>query len=697
MPAVALVQDVVYTTSTTTITELIVCQTIQYTTTVLDYCPCPIVFSTATSCSNSQTCSTTIITTPLPTPTTEEFTIDLTVPLDSGDQVITLSRVGNTVGIGGSTITFNLSSDGVMRDVSTGDTVYVILPSGAVRKRFDGSVDLLIGTPPASGTTMAWSRSGSGELLFYVGQNSANPITLGFGVALASDGSIDDTVPIQMYDISAGLPSDIGDGVASQSIVIVTSTSTEPIVTITRTGSSDYVTTIYPSDGSGTITVIDYDTPTSTSTSKSTASTQTSTKTTPTYTITQYGSATGDSTTTLSGGIVYIITTLLQSSDFVTLYGENLTVTTASFDLYDPTITIYNVLSQYITTESIYGTTGYTSTPVIGSLFPTLTAIAQETQVTFTNTTYGPVLSTISLQVDSTLPTVTVFIQFTVNTTVTTTTYIWNQFPILTSTFYYTTPTATVLVLSPQYRFYTTATGTTDLTTTIGPNNPTATVSFQISPTTTRTLGYRITEWSLTTTSTETVRQTVGYTRTVLLHVPYPSASAIQFQVPEMPVGSVQYLTAAETQLGSLFDPVSFIYTSSTTFCKFIQFNDSLVLATNYTTGARLPAPMFPWGYFPLATFGSGLYFSTSAELAGISGAMVVPFNMVESSRFLKLNDSWNASTLVAQAANFWYSAGATNYYTPVFYSTTDATRLGAFNTIGTSVMSFAATAPTPT
>ncbi|KAF3262332.1 hypothetical protein TWF192_007006 [Orbilia oligospora] len=198
----AAAQSVVYTTSTTTITELVVCTTTQYTIKSLDYCPCTAVFPSVSRCTNCQTCSTTLVsptTSSGPYPTGDEFTVDLTIGLDTGYERVTLSRAGNTVGIGGTVITFNLSDSGLLRDVLTGDTVYVILPTGTLRKRFEGSVDLLIGpNPPSTASKTTWYRTSQGELKFEIGKGTSSSITLAFGVALDESDQIDTTVPIQM-------------------------------------------------------------------------------------------------------------------------------------------------------------------------------------------------------------------------------------------------------------------------------------------------------------------------------------------------------------------------------------------------------------------------------------------------------------------------------------------------------------------
>ncbi|EPS43394.1 hypothetical protein H072_2623 [Dactylellina haptotyla CBS 200.50] len=652
-------QSIVSTTTTTTITQLVECVTTIFTTTTLDYCPCSATFPSITMCVECRTCATTTIS---PLPSGEQFSITLTIPLQSGDQVITLSRVGNTVGIGGSDLIFNLSSDGIIRDVDTGDIVYVILPSGAKRKRFSGAVDLLIGTPPAAGTYQTWSRTLEGELVFNVISSSGNSITLGFGVAIADDGSIDTTLPIQMYDLSAGQPSNIEDGSASPSFISGTSTST----------SSTSTSTITSSTTSGH-----------------------------TYTVTQYGSRTGVSTSTQSNGIVYVVTTLLQSTTTLTLYASTTSISTVPFNSYSPTITVYYILSQYITTSVFYGPSGYTSTPIIGSVFPTLTAFEQISQVTITNTTYGPNFSTLFAQTNISIPTVTYWIQFTPESFITTTKYIYDQYPDITTTLYFTTPTAIVSILRNQYVVFTTQTGTADLTTTFGPDNPTATVSVMISPTTTVTLQSVTMVWNLETTSFETISQTPGYTRTVRMYIPYPPASYVRFQ-PTDATGAAQFFTAEST----ILDPqptqtVWFISTGPNTKCKFIQVNDNLILATDPDTGNKLAVPYYPWAYFPLSPSGSPLYFSNRTQFNQINGALDIPFNYVNTgSNLLKLNASFSSSYLsptpTASGANFFYEPSQPGPYTPFFYKSSDAVQLfGGRSPIGTTEMSFTSSAPT--
>ncbi|KAK6332303.1 hypothetical protein TWF696_003023 [Orbilia brochopaga] len=670
-------QRTVRVTSTTTITELLVCTTTQFSTTTLDYCPCPSVFPSATTCATCSTCSTTTIS---PTPSAIGFTIDLTVPLSSGDQVITLSRVGNTVGIGGPILTFNLSSDGVMRDVLTGDTVYVILPNGALHKRFQGSVDLLIGpSPPAAATTMTWTKTSDGELIFIAGKNSASPITLGFGVALADDGSIDTTVPIQMYDVSAGLPSGIDDGSARQSFV-----TSRPSNTATGTRSSSRSTSRISSSR--------------TRTSRGTSSSRSSMSTT-TYTIIQYGSTMFTSTSTIAPGFVYVIIQEIQDTVTLTFYGPDGTTTTQRFDRFSPTVTVVDIMSQVITTTTIFGSFGYTSTPTIGSIFPTITAIAQLSQVTVSNITYGPEFSTISLQTNTSDPTVTIFVQLTPTTTITTTTYIWNQFPISTTTIYGSDPTATVLVVSNQYRVYTTETNTFDTTVIIGPDNPTATISFAINPTSTYTIEPAILEWNFTTTSTETVDQPPTYTRTIRLHIPYPPASAIRFSPTDAAAGNPQYFDAATTSVLNQYN-AWYGFTGDTSQARFIQIGNNLILATDPDTGERLPYPAYPWGFFPLSPLGSPIYWSLfpvdytenpSAESGGI------PWNRVSGTDFLMLNAAFNQS-LQSTSAALWYDGGAPGPYTPYFYSTADAALNGGartYKTIDMAMMSLTASAPT--
>ncbi|KAJ6259350.1 hypothetical protein Dda_6250 [Drechslerella dactyloides] len=678
----AAAQRTVFVTSTTTVTELVVCGTTEYTTTTLDYCPCSSIFSTPTNNNPGQICTTTTISPPAPSAT--GFTIQLTVPMSAGDQVITLSRVGNTVGIGGQILTFNLSDTGVMRDTLTGDTVYVILPRGAIRKRFEGSVDLLIGpVPPPAATTMTWVRTSDGNLIFVAGQNSANPITLGFGVYLADDGSIDTTVPIQMYDVSAGIPSGIDDGSARQSFVTPTRSGTN---TGTGTGSSQATTRSSTSRRS-------------TRSSASSESSESSSISTRTFTVRQYGSTTFTSSSTLAAGIVYVIIQELQDTVTVTFYGPGGTTTTQQFDQYDPTVTVFDIISQVITTTTIFGSFGYTSTPTIGSIFPTITAIAQLSQVTVSNITYGSEFSTLSQQTNSSDPTVTIFVQLTPTTTITTTTYIWNQFPISTTTIFGTEPTATVLVVSNQYREYTTNTNTFDTTITIGPDNPTATISFAINPTSTFTIQPAILEWNFTTTSTETVDQPPTYTRTIRLHIPYPPPSAIRFAPTDAAAGNPQYFAAATTSVLNQYN-AWYGFTADTSFARFIQINNNLILATDPDTGDRLPYPAYPWGFFPLSPLGSPIYWSLfpvdytenpSAESGGI------PWNLVPGTDFLMLNVAFNES-LQSTSAALWYDGGAPGPYTPYFYSTADAAAQGGartYKTIDMAMMSLTASAPT--
>ncbi|EWC45437.1 hypothetical protein DRE_00836 [Drechslerella stenobrocha 248] len=681
-----LAQRTVFTTTTTTITELISCVTTQYTTTVLDYCPCSAVFPSVTPCVDCSVCSTTTIS---PTPSPSGFTIDLTIPFSSGDQFVTLSRIGNTIGIGGQILVFNLSSTGVLRDTLTGDTVFVILPSGAIRKRFEGSVDLLIApNPPASATIMTWTRTADGELLLSVGQNSANPITLGFGVALADNGSIDTAVPIQMYDLSEGLPTGVDDGRATQSFV---TRPVRPTITITRTGSFEFSTTIFPTGTAGTVTIIIYKTATSRLAS--------STVSKRTFTITQYGDSAFTTTSTVAGGIVYIIIQSLQSTTTVTLFGSGATTTTRQFNRFDPIVTIFDIFSQVVTTDTIYGDFGFTSTPITGSRFPTITAIAQLSQVTVSNVTYGPVFSTISLQANTSAPTVTVFVQLTATTTITRTTYIFNQSPVVTTTLFGTLPTATVLVQSDQVRVFTTNTNSFDTTITIGPDNPTATVSVAINPTATSTLLPAILEWNFTTTSTETPSQSPGFTRTIRLHIPFPPASAIRFSPTDAAAGDPQYFAAATTSVLNQYNAWE-VFSSATSRARFIQLENSLILATDPATGARLPFPALPWGFFPLSPNGSPIYFSLfPVDFANNPSAQrgAIAWNLVPGTQFLMLNQAFNQTFLIDEDAALWYDGDGVGPYSVHFFSTADALPVGTrvFKTVQPTMLSFTASAPT--
>ncbi|KAF3904968.1 hypothetical protein AA313_de0200344 [Arthrobotrys entomopaga] len=686
----ALGQSVVYTTASITVTEVAMCTTTQFTTKILDICPCSSVFPTVSTCKNCLTCTTTTIG---PRPSVEAFKITLTVPLDSGDESVTLSRVGNTVGIGGPILYFNITSDGALMDVDTGEIVYVILPSGSHRKRFDDSIDLLIGTPPSSATYRTWGETNNGELALTAKSSSGRIYTLGFGVALANDGTIDKTVPIQMYDTGSTIPTNLEPASPSESDVIISTSSKGPITTSSI--SSDIT-----SDESST---------SSASTSSTSSTTSSSTKNGKTYTITQYGSTTGISSTTLSNRDVYVITTKIQATVTITFYASLTSISTASFNNYFPTVTVYDVLSQAITTETHYGPNGYTSTPVIGSIYPTLTAIAQLSQVTVTNTTYGPSFSTIFAQTDDALPTVTYWIQFVPSTTSTTTEYIYNLNPVYNTTLYYTTPTASVFVFTTQYRIFTTNTGPSDITTTIGPSNPTATVSVMISPTTTVTLPSISVVWTLSTTSSSIVPQTPGYTLTIQLYIPWPSSSYVRFQ-PSDATGSAQFFTVSSTTLRAQpTETVYYLFTGSNSKCQFIQVNNNLVLATDPLTGNRLPEPQYPFGYLPPEPMGSNLFFANLSQFDTIDSIVVVGFNYVSAgSNFLQLNSAFSSSELTgsvttrgatrAISGNFWYEGSTTGPYTPMFYRTTDAAiqpPVGKWTTIGTTEMSMTNSAPT--
>ncbi|KAK6515219.1 hypothetical protein TWF506_007562 [Arthrobotrys conoides] len=699
-------QSVVYTTSTTTVTELVVCTTTEYTTTSINYCPCTAIFPSVTRCSSCQTCSTTVIsqTTSGPYPTGDGFTVDLTIGLDTGYERVTLSRVGNTVGIGGTVLTFNLSDSGLLRDVLTGDTVYVILPTGALRKRFEGSVDLLIGpNPPSTASKTTWYRTSRGELKFEVGKGTSGSITLAFGVALDEDDQIDTTVPIQMHDVSEGVPSDIETGIAEQSSV----TGSVPI---TRSGEEPSTISTISSSRSSRSTL-------STESSDETSSSSTSntrTISTRTAITTRYGPTPGISITTQGSGIVIVIITLLQATRTATLYGPTVTTSTEPFDPYAPTLTVYFVSIQAITTVTFYGSVGYTSTPTIGSVFPTLTAVAELPQVTVTNTTYGPQFSTISFQENSLVPTITIYLQFTPTTTITTTSYIWNQFPIITTTIYGTLPTATELIISNQYREYFSTTATFDSTITIGPDNPTATISFFINPTFTFTERNVTLHWnySLGYTSTETPSQTPGYTRTVILHVPYPAASYIRFQPSDANPASPQYFAVSTTSLTAAgYDGVNawYLLTRAATNCTFIFLKDELILATDPDSGARLAFPARLWSFYnPVEPTGSSLFmfvldpvFTANPSISSRS----VPITTVFANTDLMTVQSGFTNYLITnQSANFYYNAatGASSTlgdsYTLRLLSTEEIVvpTTGRRNSlVGSTMMSLTSSAPT--
>ncbi|KAK6356145.1 hypothetical protein TWF718_000517 [Orbilia javanica] len=697
-------QSTVFVTYTTTITEFVVCTTTQYTTTSLDYCPCTAIFPSITRCTNCETCATTIISTTTssgPSPTGDGFTVDLTIGLDTGYERVTLSRVGNTVGIGGTVLTFNLSDSGLLRDVLTGDTVYVILPSGSLRKRFEGSVDLLIGpTPPSSASTMTWYKTSSGELKFEIGKGTSSSIALAFGVALDESNQIDTTVPIQMYDVSEGVPSDIETGIAEQSSV----TGTEPI---TRSGEE-------PSTISTTSRSSQSTSSGGTESSDDTSSSSSTRRTTRTTIDTRYGPTTGISTTTQGSGVVIIIITLLQATRTATLYGLTPTTSTEPFDPYSPTLTVYNVLSQVVTTLTFYGSVGYTSTPTIGSAFPTLTAIAELPQSTITNTTYGPEFSTISIVQDSLVPTITILVQFTPTTTITTTTYIWNQFPILTTTIYGTLPTATELVKSPQYRFYFTTTATFDSTVTIGPDNPTATISYFINPTTTFTEPSITMHWNFTSgqSSTETPPQTPGYTRTVILHIAYPPASYIRFQPSDANPASPQYFAASTTSLTAAgYEDVTawYLLTHAATNCTFVYIDGELILATDPNSGTRLPYPGRLWSFWnPVEPGGvSLLMFVLDPVFEGnpsISARPVPMTTVFANSNLMTIESGFTNYLITRESANFYYNAatGASSTlgdsYTLRLISTEEIvvpTTLRRNSLVGSTMMSMTSTAPT--
>ncbi|KAK6363396.1 hypothetical protein TWF730_000828 [Orbilia blumenaviensis] len=693
-------QSVVYLTSTTTVTELVVCTTTQYTTRSLQYCPCTGVFPSITRCTNCQTCSTTVVSTATsgPTPTGDEFTVDLTVGLATGDERVTLSRVGNTVGIGGAVLTFNLSDSGLLRDVLTGDTVYVILPSGTLQERFEGSVDLLISpSPPSSASKTTWYRTSQGELNFVVGKGTSSAITLAFGVAINENEEIDTTVPIQMYDVSEGVPSDIETGIATQSSVtgVITRSGEEPSI-ISSTSS-----TTSRSTSSGSTKSSD-----STSSSSSSTSRSVSTRT---IIVTQYGSTTGVSTSTVGNGIVYIIVILLQQTRTITLYGSAPTTSTNQFDQYDPTVTVVDVFSQVITTYTLYGSVGYTSTPTIGSIFPTLTAVAELPQETFTNTTYGPIFSTITLETNSLVPTVTIWLQFTPTTTITATTYIWNQFPILTSTLYGTLPTATELILSPQYRVYETTTATFDSTTTIGPDNPTATISYFINPTFTYTSPDITLHWNYSSgqTSTETPSQTPGYTRTIVLHIAYPPASYIRFQPSDANPASPQYFAASTTSIDSYDVVAYYIVTLPKTKCKFIYVDGQLILATNPDTGDRLPYPGRLWSFWmPVEPGGASLFMFVLDPVAvgdpNIESQILPMTTGFANADLITVQSEFTNYLITVKSANVYYNAatGTTlgDSYTLRILSTTEilAATTGRRNSlIGNTMISMTATAST--
>ncbi|KAF3941800.1 hypothetical protein ABW19_dt0206167 [Dactylella cylindrospora] len=654
-------------TITTTITELVICSTTQYTTTTLSSCPCSPAFST-TNTSQCQTgcCSATTLvsSSASPSASSDQFTIDLTVPLSGGDQTVTLSRVGNTIGIGGDTLIFNLSSSGELRDVSTGDIAFVILPSGAIRKRFEGSVDLLIGTnPPSVASTTAWRRTSDGDLSFIAGESSANPVTLGFGVYLTDDGQIDTTVPIQMYDVSAGLPSDIENGIATQSIV-----STSQIASSSQIDSS-------------------------TSKSAQTSSSSSRSSSLPTYIITQYGSTTTRFTST-ADGTIFIIIVLQWSTTTTTLYAAAPTTSFYPFDGSDPTITEVDFLSQYVTTSTIYGSTVFLSTPTVGNIFPTLTAIAQFVQSTYSNITYGPTNATLSAQVDSTLPTVTVYILSAATATITSTSYIPNQFPIVTTTLYGLDPTATVLILSPQYVVYTTTYASTAFTSTVGPSNPTATYIYGVStPTTTVTLLPPFYNWNVTTITISTPSQTQGLTLSVRQLYPYPPSSPVQFAPTDASVSS-QYLVASPTMLSSSYS-AWVIGTAPTSLCKFIQVENDLILATDPTTGTRLPNPAYSFTIFPF--FGvesSPIYYAMTPDFLAnpialdggvywrtIDGQYVY-FNATTIQRLQNLN------------AGFYYVRGP-GPYRPVFKNVLSASLSSTYVSASSTVMRLVSSAPT--
>ncbi|KAF3134846.1 hypothetical protein TWF703_006176 [Orbilia oligospora] len=702
----AAAQSIVYTTSTTTITELVVCTTTQYATKSLDYCPCTAVFPSVSRCTNCQTCSTTLVsptTSSGPYPTGDEFTVDLTIGLDTGYERVTLSRVGNTVGIGGTVITFNLSDSGLLRDVLTGDTVYVILPTGTLRKRFEGSVDLLIGpNPPSTASKTTWYRTSQGELKFEIGKSTSSSITLAFGVALDESNQIDTTVPIQMYDVSEGVPSDIETGIAEQSSV----TGSVPI---TRSGEEPSTISVTSSSRTSRSTS---STESSDKTSPSTSSTRTiSTRTT---IATRYGPTTGISTTTQGSGVVIIIITLLQAIKTATLYGSTATTSTEPFDPYAPTLTVYAVSVQAITTVTFYGSVGYTSTPTIGSVFPTLTAIAELPQVTITNTTYGSQFSTISFQENSLIPTITIYLQFTPTTTITTTSYVWNQFPIVTTTIYGTVPTATELIISNQYREYFTTTATFDSTITIGPDNPTATISFFVNPTTTFTEGQIILHWNFTSgqTSIETPSQTPGYTRTIILHMAYPAASYIRFQPSDANPASPQYFAASTTSLTAAgYSGVTawYLLTRAATNCTFIYLKDELILATDPDSGTRLPFPGRLWSFWnPVEPTGKSLLMFVLDSVVSVNPSIksrIMPITTVFANRDLMTVQSGFTNYLITnQSANFYYNAatGASSTlgdsYTLRLLSTEEivVSTTGRRNSlVGSTMMSMTSSAPT--
>ncbi|KAK6499884.1 hypothetical protein TWF481_010241 [Arthrobotrys musiformis] len=696
----------VYVTSTTTVTKLVVCTTTSYTTRTFDFCPCTGIFPSITKCTNCETCSTTLVSTTSsgPSPTGNGFTVDLTIALDSGYERVTLSRVGNTVGIGGTVLTFNLSDSGLLRDTLTGDTVYVILPTGSLRKRFEGSVDLLIGSsPPSTASTMTWYKTSPGELGFDIGKGTSSSISLAFGVAVDEDGQIDTTVPIQMYDISEGVPSDIETGIASQSSVTGTSR-------ITRSGEEPSTVSVSSSSSKTSRSSSSGSSESSGGASSSSSSSSVSRRT---ETITQYGPTTGTSTSTLGNSIVYVYVTRLQVTDTDTLYGSASSVYTSPFDQYDPTVTVVDVFSQVTTTSTIYGSVGYTSTPTIGSVYPTITAIAELPQVTITNTTYGPEISTISLETNSLTPTITIWLQLTPTTTITTTTYIWNQFPISTTTIYGTVPTATELVVGNQYRFYSTTTATFDSTITIGPDNPTATISYFINPTTTYVMPDVIMHWNFTSgeTSTETPSQTPGYTRTVILHIAYPPASYIRFQPSDANPALPQYFALATTSVSATEYDVTAYYliTRATTKCMFIYVRDQLILATDPDTGNRLARPGRLWSLWsPVEPSGQSLLMFVLDDVFDgnpLIRIRSIPITTVfENTDLVTMQSGFTNYLITSESANFYYNAatGASSTlgdsYTFRLISTEEivvATTGRRNSLVGSTMMSMTSSAPT--